>query len=116
MDMRNLLGRVVIGSAIGLALSIPAQAGAAEIDCTSGCPLPGITLGASGAFIATTASASTGTGVIDSFVRLKDSGQGGTAVEEGHNTGFRPLDNDENNSPQFTRNLQVGNIPLININ
>ncbi len=43
----------------------------------------------------------TGTGVIESFVRLSTN----QAVSQGYNTDARPLELDENNSPQFTRSL-----------
>src|SRR5262245_15179394 len=56
----------------------------------------------------------TGTGFIDSFVRLQS--QGAKAqVEEGFNTDARPLQFDENSSPQFTRSLKLSDIPTVNI-
>src|SRR5262249_35951199 len=51
----------------------------------------------------------TGTGVIRSFVRV----QGHSDVEQGYNTDARPLQFDENNSPQFTRSLQLGFVPRV---
>src|SRR5205814_1742512 len=45
----------------------------------------------------------TGTGVIQSFVRLQ--GRGNQAVTQGYNTDHRPVQFDENTSPQFTRLL-----------
>jgi hypothetical protein len=51
----------------------------------------------------------TGTGVIRSFVRL----QTNAAAEQGYNTEARPLQFDENKSPQFTRSLRVGEVPLV---
>ena len=42
----------------------------------------------------------TGTGVIDSFVRLQAKGTGGQ-IEQGFNTDGRPLQFDENTSPQL---------------
>jgi hypothetical protein len=47
----------------------------------------------------------TGTGVIRSFVRLNAGGN--VAINQGYNTDARPLQFDENNSPQFTRSIQV---------
>lgn len=55
----------------------------------------------------------TGTGVIDSFVRLQTANAKGT-VQQGHNTDRRPLQFDENKSPQFTRSLTLGEVPLVN--
>jgi len=54
----------------------------------------------------------TGTGVINSFVRL----QTNNTVEQGYNTSGRPLPFDENNSPNFTRNLTFGEVPTVNVN
>jgi hypothetical protein len=54
---------------------------------------------------------STGTGVIDSFVRIS----GNQNQVDGHNTSGRPLKNDANNSPQFTRDLQLKNVPLVTL-
>ncbi len=53
----------------------------------------------------------TGTGVIDAFVRIhnrKDSAHG-------YNTDARPLEFDENNSPNFTRSLHLSEIPVVTI-
>jgi len=52
--------------------------------------------------------ASTGTGVIDSFVRIN-----GGAVEQGYNTDGRPVQFDENTSPQFTRSLLLSDVPIV---
>ena len=51
-----------------------------------------------------------GTGLIQSFVRLQN-----TPNEQGYNTSGRPLQFDENTSPNFTRNLQYGQIPTVTI-
>ena len=56
----------------------------------------------------------TGTGFIDSFVRLQAKGAG-TQSEQGFNTDARPLQFDENKSPQFTRSLLLSNVPLVDI-
>lgn len=57
--------------------------------------------------------APTGTGNIQSFVRLKPNGS--DTYEQGYNTDFRPLQFDENNSPQFTRSLNLGNVPIVEL-
>lgn len=54
-----------------------------------------------------------GTGVIDSFLRLQSPGN--STTEKGYNTDYRPLEFDENNSPQFTRSLLLGDVPVVNI-
>jgi SdrD B-like domain len=53
----------------------------------------------------------TGTGVIRSFVRL----QTNAATEQGYNTDARPLQFDENNSPQFTRSQLLSGVPRVTI-
>lgn len=54
-----------------------------------------------------------GTGVLNSFVRLQSPGN--STVEEGYNTDARPLQFNENNSPQFTRSLKLSDVPLFTI-
>ena len=58
-------------------------------------------------------SQSTGTGVLDPFVRLQANHR--QLIEEGYNTGARKLELDENNSPNFTRNLLLDEVPIFNI-
>jgi hypothetical protein len=53
----------------------------------------------------------TGTGVIDSFVRIQGPAKGGP--QQGYNTDARPLAYDENKSPQFTRSLKVSDVPTV---
>lgn len=54
-----------------------------------------------------------GTGKIDSFLRLQSPGN--STNEQGYNTDARPLEFDENNSPQFTRSLLLSQVPIVNI-
>lgn len=54
----------------------------------------------------------TGTGQIDSFLRIQ--GRSAQApTQAGFNTSARPLQFNENKSPQFTRDLQVGDVPTV---
>src|SRR4051812_9726612 len=53
----------------------------------------------------------TGTGNINSFVRVQANG-----VEQGYNTSARPLQYNENSSPQFTRSLKLSEVPQVTIN
>jgi len=58
----------------------------------------------------------TGTGFIDSFLRLQQKG-----AEEGFNTGARPMtcdtrDCDDKTDGNFTRNLLSSSVPVVNIN
>ena len=62
-----------------------------------------------GAYFITVDQQSTGTGVIDSFVRLQASG-----TEEGYNADARPVMPDVNTSNQFTRDIQIMDIPVVN--
>jgi hypothetical protein len=55
-------------------------------------------------------AAPTGTGVIDSFVRIHKKG-----IEQGYNTDGRPLYYDENHSPQFTRSLLLSDVPAVDL-
>lgn len=54
----------------------------------------------------------TGTGYIDSFVRVQSNG----GVQHGYNTDHRPLELDENNSPNFTRSLLLSEVPVVTFN
>src|SRR5439155_13939178 len=56
----------------------------------------------------------TGSGVIDSFVRLQAQGAKQT-VEQGYNTDARPTQFDENSSPTFTRSLRLSDVPVVTI-
>jgi hypothetical protein len=57
----------------------------------------------------------TGTGHIQSFVRLQGAASGGGS-QQGYNTSARPLQFDENSSPQFTRDLQLSAVPIVMVN
>src|SRR5438067_13222135 len=56
----------------------------------------------------------TGTGHIQSFVRIQGASAKAT-VQQGYNTDARPLQYDENKSPQFTRSLALNSIPVVNV-
>jgi len=56
----------------------------------------------------------TGTGYINSFVRLQAQGAKQT-VEQGFNSDYRKVQFDENTSPQFTRSLKLADVPVVNI-
>src|SRR5690349_17226687 len=55
------------------------------------------------AFFASTDQQPTGTGENNSFVRLSTN----NGTEQGYNTSARPVEFDENTSPQFTRDLSL---------
>ncbi len=107
--MKRVYGKWLL-SALGagaLSLVFSASASAAFLDCTIECA----ELSFDGAIWSTNDNQSTGTGVIQSFVRIS----GNTKEVDGHNTGGRPLLNDENNSPIFTRDLLLSDVPLVDI-
>ena len=98
--------RFGIAAAVALALNLGGATSvtATELDCTTGC-----NASYAGALWMTVDTQATGTGVIDSFVRIQANG---TPVE-GHNTGGTLL-NDELNGHSFDR--QLGDVPIIKIN
>ena len=107
--MKRVHGKWLL-SALGagaLSLVLAAPASAVELDCTLGCA----EVSFDGAIWSTNDNQSTGTGVIQSFVRIS----GNSLEVDGHNTSARPLLNDENNSPIFTRSLLLSNVPLVDI-
>src|SRR5947209_2145212 len=53
----------------------------------------------------------TGTGVIQSFVRVNPGGS--PDFERGYNTSGRPLQYDENTSPMYTRDLLLSDVPTV---
>lgn len=63
-----------------------------------------------GAIFTTTDNQSTGTGVIDSFVRIQQNG-----TESGYNADARPVMPDVNTSATFTRDLTLGSVPKVTI-
>lgn len=87
----------------------PASVSAAELVCTTA--TNGCNAIFQGAYFVTVNQQSTGSGVIQSFVRIQGNGE----LVDGHNSSGRPLLNDENNSPTFTRDLQIENIPVLTL-
>ena len=53
---------------------------------------------------------STGTGVIDPFVRIQSNGD-----EEGYNADVRPVMPDVHTDPNFTHDLLLGDVPVVNL-
>jgi hypothetical protein len=90
--------------AFGLIVGSATNVSATELDCTTGCNTT-----YAGALWQTVNQASTGTGVIDSFVRLSSNDN----VVDGHNTSGTRL-NDELAGHSFDR--QLGDVPILNIN
>jgi len=62
-----------------------------------------------GASVTTTVTQPTGSGVIDSFVRVSAN----TDCVQGYNTDGRPLEFDENTSSTFTHDLLLADVPVV---
>jgi len=99
-----LMGTVLLGTAYGVVCTSPTGT---LVDLTTA----GSSATVNGAYFTTTDSQATGTGVIQSFVRITTNDN----CEQGYNTSGRPLEYDENNSPQFTRDLMLEAVPLVTI-
>ncbi|QEL14122.1 SdrD B-like domain-containing protein [Limnoglobus roseus] len=67
---------------------------------------------AAGAIVRQVDAQPTGTGYIRSFVRVQGAASSGGS-EQGYNTTARPLQFDENSSPQFTRGLLLSQVPRV---
>jgi len=89
---------VVVGTAYGITCG---TAAGTQIDLSNSANQGSLVSVGSGAFVTTTTTQPTGSGVIDSFVRISTNNQ----CEQGYNTGSRPVQYDENTSPTFTRDL-----------
>ena len=100
---------------VGGILATGAAWGSACTSASVSSPLDLTTAGASGfingAFFQQVPDQSTGTGVIDPFVRLSTNDN----CEQGYGTSGRGVPFDENSSPTFTHNLLLANVPVINI-
>jgi len=100
---------------LAMVLAVPALAAAATttLDLTTAGSSGTGTAQIGGSFVVQQVNdQSTGTGVIDSFVRLNTNND----QELGFNTSSRPLAFDENSSPTFTRDLTLSQIPLVSVN
>ena len=94
--MKSVLGLVIL-------CGIASSASASSVD------LVNTGFGSIGAAVFVRAdNRSAGTGVIQSFVRMNNA-----PTEQGYNTSGRPVQFDENTSPQFTRNLTFGQVPTV---
>jgi hypothetical protein len=69
---------------------------------------------AAGAIVRQVDAQPTGTGYIQSFVRVQGSSSGGGS-QQGYNTSARPLQFDENKSPSFTRDLKLDAVPKVEV-
>lgn len=109
--MRKITARLAVSAlaTAGLLALSSSSVRAADLNCLSGCVNAAI---GGGAIVTTTDNQSTGTGVIQSFVRLSTN----LTSEDGTNTSLRPIsDADVNTSPTFTRDLRVSDVPIVTI-
>ena len=90
-----------------LVLGIASPAGAVSVDLTAGIPSTPVTV--NGATFLVQDPEVSGTGRLDSFVRIKPRGNGVTS--QGYNTSRRPVPFDEDNSP-WTHNMQIADFPI----
>jgi hypothetical protein len=104
--MRTMINRSVsaVALAVGFATAGSVPLHAAILDLTGSTSSGTV----NGGFFTRTDNQSTGTGVIDPFVRLS----GGSLIE-GYNATARPVMPDVNTSPQFTRDLKLSQIPIV---
>jgi len=116
--------RFGLSTALGLAILLMGarSAKADTLDCTSGICGSGSGIefvfnsvnyaSFAGALWSTTDTQPTGSGVIDSFVRI---GPTGNDVIDGMNTSARPLLNDEKTDLTFTHDVQKSDIPIVKL-
>jgi len=104
--MKSKLRWLALGAATMLSLGSIASAG--QLNLTAG-GTGAINAGTD--LFTTTDFQATGSGVIQSFVRISTNGD----VVDGYNTDARPLQFDENNSPIFTRALPLSAVPVVNV-
>jgi hypothetical protein len=84
--------------------------GTAVVDLTTA----GASFNYGDAMFAQTNTQPTGTGVIQSFLRLQGHGSGNT-VEQGYNTNARPTQFDEKTDHNFTRAIKLSDVPTVTI-
>ena len=110
---RKLVLTLTLTAALALTLA-PSVATAADIDCTSACT--NVTFGGGILFSSRLAGGSTGTGVINSFVRVNGGNDGDKDSKEwvdGHNTDSGTFLNEEVGGT-WTHALQLKDIPIVN--
>jgi hypothetical protein len=111
MLKRSLLALVLVcASNRALASTCTSPEGSAGVNVVN-LTSPGATGTANGALFEQISAQSTGSGVIDPFVRINPGGSDN--CEQGYNTSHRKLEFDENNSPTFTHDLALADVPVV---
>src|SRR5688500_16700487 len=106
MSSKMIPSRSAMALAIGILTAGAIPLHAVTVNLTTA----GSSGSANGWFFQQVPDQSTGTGVIDPFVRLID---GGGSVVEGYNATARPVMSQVNTSPTFTHDLQFSAIPQV---
>jgi len=106
MKIQNTTKVVSLAAAAGMGFAL--NAGANSLDLTLA-NSSGTIAGTGGtAFFQQIDPQSTGTGVIDSFLRVQSN-----TAEDGFNTSSRPLGMDQGTDPNFTRTLLLSAVPIV---
>jgi hypothetical protein len=117
-NFRALAGAAIVAGCLSLISAVPAQAGVLDCTVSPGTCTGGTATGIAGlysfagALWTTSDFQATGSGVIDSFVRISDNAD----IVSGMNTDARPLPQDENSSPTFTKDINASAVPVVQIN
>lgn len=104
--------KIVLANVLVMSFMGVAQAGATVCDLTTaGSSCTGF--GTPGAQLFEAGIAPTGSGVIQSFVRVNPGGSAN--YEQGYNTDARPVQYNENTSATFTHSLLLSGVPIVTI-
>jgi hypothetical protein len=114
MKLKLKLCAVAVALSVGAGQALAAVCGTDDVT-NSGGTVTNLTAGGTTtintAVFTTTDSQATGSGVIDSFVRISTNDN----CVNGYNTDTRPLSFDENSSGTFTHNLLLSAVPIVTI-
>ena len=104
--MKRIIHSALVTLLLASAVCAVGIANAATLDLT--------TVGASGilngALFQQVDTQSTGSGVIDSFVRIQANG-----IEEGYNTDYRHVEFDEHTTATFNHSLNLSSVPIVKV-
>ena len=102
-----MMNRYVLFIAIAFLLVFVGSANALVLDLTTA----GSSGTIDGVIFGQYSPTGTGSGKIDSFVRIHSFG-----IQQGYNTDYRPVEFDEDTTATFTHSLLVSSVPTVNIN
>ena len=104
--MKTITKHLMAGLMLGLTPLLITNASATSLDLT----VAGNDGFVNGAYFIQIDPQSTGTGVIDPFVRIQNTG-----TEEGYNASVRPVMPHVKTDPNYTHDLQLGDVPIVNV-